>query len=72
MTWFGISFTYLRFYAGMKAQGLDRKKLPYSSKLQPYAAWYAAIATIVVSFFSGFAVFLDNGESSPARLASGV
>jgi len=34
MTWFGIAFTYLRFYAGVKAQGLDRSKLPYSSKLR--------------------------------------
>ncbi|KAG6900151.1 hypothetical protein C0993_002080 [Termitomyces sp. T159_Od127] len=38
LTWFGISCTYIRFYEGMKAQGLDRSKLPFSSKLQPYAA----------------------------------
>jgi len=42
LTWFGISYTYTRFYAGMKAQGIDRTTLPFYSRLQPYAAWYAA------------------------------
>ena len=48
LTWFGISYTYIRFYAGMKAQGIDRKSLPFSSPLQPYAAWYAAIGCLVI------------------------
>ncbi|TFY78490.1 hypothetical protein EWM64_g5522 [Hericium alpestre] len=60
MTWFGIAVTYIRFYAGCKAQGIDRTKLPYSSGLQPYAAWYAAIACFVICFFSGFAVFIKD------------
>ncbi|KAG5648120.1 hypothetical protein DXG03_006074 [Asterophora parasitica] len=38
ITWFSISVTYLRFYRGMQVQGYDRSKLPFSSKLQPYAA----------------------------------
>jgi amino acid transporter len=50
MTWFGIAFTYLRFYAGMKAQGIDRKTLPFTSPLQPFAAWYAAIGCLVICF----------------------
>jgi len=50
MTWFGISATYLRFYAGLKAQGISRANLPYASKLQPFAAWYALIACFVVCF----------------------
>ncbi|KAK7463777.1 hypothetical protein VKT23_005717 [Stygiomarasmius scandens] len=58
MTWFGISATYLRFYAGLKAQGITRADLPYASKLQPFAAWYALIGCFVVCFFSGFKVFL--------------
>jgi len=28
MTWFGISITYIRFYAGIKAQGISRRELP--------------------------------------------
>ncbi|KII84073.1 hypothetical protein PLICRDRAFT_179755 [Plicaturopsis crispa FD-325 SS-3] len=60
MTWFGISFTYLRFRKGFRAQGLDRKTLPFTSPLQPFAAWYALVSCLVICFFSGFSVFLDG------------
>jgi amino acid transporter len=49
MTWFGISLTYLRFYAGLKAQNINREDLPYHTKFQPFAAWYAMISCIVIS-----------------------
>lgn len=52
MTWFGISLTYIRFHKGFKAQGLDRSVLPYSSKLNPYAAYYAVVACPVICFVS--------------------
>jgi amino acid transporter len=48
LTWFGISVTYIRFYTGMKVQGIDRSSLPFSSRLQPYAAWYAAISCLII------------------------
>jgi len=60
MTWFGICFTYIRFYAGFKAQGFDRSTLPYASKLQPFAAWYAMISCLVICFFSGWATLLKG------------
>ncbi|KAF7791914.1 hypothetical protein EIP86_002940 [Pleurotus ostreatoroseus] len=60
MTWFGICFTYVRFYKGMKVQGIDRRKLPYSSILQPYAAYYALGFCIIICFFSGWSVFLKG------------
>ncbi|QRW12299.1 amino acid permease [Ceratobasidium sp. AG-Ba] len=60
MTWFGISFTYVRFYAGLKAQGFDRSTLPFASKLQPYAAWYALVSCLLICFFSGWKVFLKG------------
>ncbi|KAF9513654.1 hypothetical protein BS47DRAFT_1362222 [Hydnum rufescens UP504] len=60
MTWFGIAVTYVRFYAGMKAQGFDRSKLPFWSRLQPFAAWYVIVSTLVICFFSGFQVFLKD------------
>jgi amino acid transporter len=60
LTWFGISFTYIRFHAGMKAQGIDRKTLPFSSRLQPFAAWYAAISCLFICLFSGWSVFLRH------------
>ena len=48
MTWFGICITYIRFYKGFTAQRLDRTTLPYSSPLQPYAAYYGAISIIII------------------------
>ncbi|KAI0704873.1 amino acid permease [Cytidiella melzeri] len=60
MTWFGIGLTYTRFYAGMKAQGFDRRKLPYWTRLQPFAAWYVVVMCLVICFFSGWAVFLKG------------
>lgn len=52
MTWFGISLTYLRFYAGLKAQGIDRKTLPFASSFQPYAAWYSMFSCLLISIVS--------------------
>ncbi|KAI0824226.1 amino acid permease [Trametes gibbosa] len=60
MTWFGIAVTYVRFYKGMKLQGIDRKTLPYAHVLQPYAAWYAIFMCLLICFFSGWAVFLKG------------
>ncbi|KAF7301538.1 Amino acid permease [Mycena indigotica] len=60
MTWFGISLTYIRFYKGMKAQGMDRSNLPYASRLNPYAAYYAAAFCLIIAFFSGWATFLKG------------
>lgn len=52
MTWFGIGVTYLRFHAGLKAQGFDRTKLPYYHRMQPFAGWYTVIGTFFVSLVS--------------------
>ncbi|KAH9968928.1 amino acid permease [Russula dissimulans] len=64
LTWFGIAYTYIRFYAGMKVHGIDRKTLPFSSPLQPYAAYYAAVSCLVICFFSGWSVFLRGNWNS--------
>jgi len=60
ITWFGICVTYIRFYKGFKAQGLDRSTLPFASKLNPYAAYYGAFWTLFICFFSGWNVFLKG------------
>jgi len=59
-TWFGICLTYIRFYKGMKAQGYERKHLPFASPLQPYAAYYGLSFCLLISFFSGWATFLKG------------
>ncbi|KAH9949045.1 amino acid permease [Amylocystis lapponica] len=60
-SWFCINVTYIRFYKGLKVQGIDRKTMPYTTIFQPYAAWYGAILCFVVCFFSGWSVFLKGG-----------
>ncbi|ESK87568.1 amino acid transporter [Moniliophthora roreri MCA 2997] len=60
LTWFGICATYIRFYSGLEAQGFDRSKLPFASRLQPFAAWYAAFMSLLICFFSGWNVFLKG------------
>ncbi|KAI5120929.1 hypothetical protein M0805_002909 [Coniferiporia weirii] len=60
MSWFGIALVYIRFYKGLKKQGIKRSSLPYTSRLNPYAAWYAVIACPVVCFFSGSSVFYTD------------
>lgn len=48
MTWFGICVTYIRFYQGAKAQGIDRKTFSYVSPFQPFAAYYGAGACLII------------------------
>ncbi|KAF8512564.1 hypothetical protein JB92DRAFT_2927680, partial [Gautieria morchelliformis] len=60
MTWFSISLTYLCFYTGLKTQGIPQENLLFASRLQPYAVWYSMIATFMICFFSGNAVFFKG------------
>ncbi|KAJ3870099.1 amino acid permease/ SLC12A domain-containing protein [Lentinula novae-zelandiae] len=69
LTWFGINLTYIRFHKGLKAQGFDRRKLPYIGPLQPYASWYALFMTVLFCVFSGFDVFL-KGEWDTATFVT--
>lgn len=57
--------TYLRFYYGMRHQGLDRNDLPYKAPFQPYASWIALVFISLVALFNGFHVFIgDNFTAS--------
>jgi len=60
MSWFGICVTYIQFYKGMKAQGMDRKKLPYVARFQPYTAYYGAFISLFICIMSGWNVFLKG------------
>jgi amino acid transporter len=64
MTWFSIAFIYTRFYAGLKAQGIDRNSLPFASALQPYAAWWAVGSCLFICLFSGWNIFLHGQWST--------
>jgi amino acid transporter len=64
VTWFGIGVTYLRFYKGLKAQGIDRNALPFAPRVQPFAAWWCVCASAFVLFFSAWEVFLKGNWST--------
>lgn len=58
LNWIIMSSTWLRFNNAIKAQGLDRETfLPYRSRFQPFAAWYALIMSTIVLGISGYYLF---------------
>lgn len=46
LAWMTLAICYLRFHAACKAQGLDRDRLPFKGRLQPYAGWVGAIGSL--------------------------
>ncbi|KAI8713940.1 AA-permease domain-containing protein [Fusarium sp. LHS14.1] len=58
--WAVIQVTYLRFHAGLKAQGYSREDLPYKSPLQPYVSWATLLMVCLVILFAGFDVFVKD------------
>ncbi len=58
INFFIMCFTYLCFYRALKAQGIDRRTLPYQAWFQPYTAWYGLIGTAVLILVGGYPVFL--------------
>ena len=62
--------TFLCWYNALKAQGFDRRILPYRSICQPYAAWLAMICCIVMAFLGGYPVFLPGNWDVPTFLFS--
>ncbi|KAK4226160.1 general amino acid permease AGP2 [Podospora fimiseda] len=65
-----VCVTFLRFYSAVKAQGMDRRQLPYRGWFQPYAAWYGLIGTSVMTFVGGYTVFLPGKWDVPTFLFS--
>ncbi|KAI1360102.1 amino acid permease/ SLC12A domain-containing protein [Xylaria arbuscula] len=55
-----VCTTYVCFHRALKAQGISRDSLPYKGYLQPYAAYYALVATFVFTLVGGYTVFLPG------------
>ncbi|KAJ3554850.1 hypothetical protein NM688_g2893 [Phlebia brevispora] len=64
LCWMGMNVTYVRFYQGMKAQGIDRKQLVYHSNLQPWLAYWGIFWTTIFILVNGFECFWDFTASS--------
>jgi amino acid transporter len=55
-----MCITYLRFYKALKAQGIDRRTLPYRGWGQPYVAWIGLIWMVLIVFLYGYTTFLPG------------
>ncbi|ANB12115.1 Agp2p [Sugiyamaella lignohabitans] len=55
-----MSLTYLRFYYAMKAQNMSRDNLPYKGPFQPYCGYIGLICAGVMTFLSGYSVFVHG------------
>lgn len=64
LAWSAILFTFIRFNRGLKAQGIDRRTLPYRAPWQPYLSWYGFVITVIVIIFSGFTAFMHHFDAS--------
>ena len=63
LCWMGMNVTYVNFYRGMKAQGIDRKKLLYYNSLQPWLSYWGIFWTVIFILVNGFACFWDFNAS---------
>ncbi|WWC87120.1 uncharacterized protein L201_002006 [Kwoniella dendrophila CBS 6074] len=70
LAWMTLSICYLRFYKACKVQNIDRNSLPYKGRFQPYAAWFAAIGSLVITLISGFSVFLKGNWNTSDFIAN--
>ncbi|CAH0014893.1 unnamed protein product [Clonostachys rhizophaga] len=52
-----ICITYIFFYRALKAQGIDRRTLPYYGYFQPYCAWIGGIFLFTVVCVYGYTVY---------------
>lgn len=68
ISWFCILWTYTRWHAGLKKQGIDRTTLPYLAPLQPYLSYYGMSVTVMVMIFGGFTAFGETQLLFPCTL----
>ncbi|EIM81765.1 general amino acid permease 1 [Stereum hirsutum FP-91666 SS1] len=65
LNWLMIGVTYLRYYYGLRAQGINRKiDGIYRSRLQPYAAMWVIFWAIFFILVSGISVFFSWNTSN--------
>ncbi|KAL7624798.1 hypothetical protein AAE478_004012 [Parahypoxylon ruwenzoriense] len=60
IVWASICVTYLRFYYGLRYNGISRDNLPYKSPLQPFLAYFAICFCLVVAIFNGYDTFFPG------------
>lgn len=64
LVWGSICVTYLRFYAGLRHNGIERDSLPWKSPFQPFLAYFGICFCSVVAFFNGYDAFFPGKFSA--------
>lgn len=72
ISWVCCSIVYLRFRKATQVQGLDKENIPYQSFLQPYGAWIAIIAFVILILINGFDVFFPGRFNASSFLTAYV
>lgn len=54
VNWILMSFTWIVWNRGMKANGMSRDTLPAKTWIAPYCAWFALISASLVSLMQGY------------------
>jgi len=70
INWMVICGVYLRFYYGMKKQGISRDELPWKGPLQPYIAWSGFISFGILLLFGGYTVFIHKHWNTETFVSS--
>lgn len=68
IVWASICVTYLRFYYGLRHNGISRSSLSFKSPLQPFLAYFAICFCLIVAFFNGFDAFFPGRFSAESFL----
>ncbi|KAF9017102.1 hypothetical protein BDZ89DRAFT_1140979 [Hymenopellis radicata] len=58
INYFWMCLAWIRFDAGMKAQGMSRDALPFKGVWMPYAPWFGLVWCVLLTVTNGFAVFI--------------
>ncbi|KAJ7599092.1 general amino acid permease AGP2 [Mycena floridula] len=65
-----MSLSYIKFYHALKAQGINRKTLPYRGFGQPYCAYFSLVATSGMTLLMGCLVFVSGQWNTSSFLFS--
>lgn len=68
--WMVICTVYLRFYYGMKKQGISRSELPWAAPFQPYLAWISLSAFTILLLTGGYVTFLHGHWDTETFISS--
>ncbi|POW07454.1 hypothetical protein PSTT_08234, partial [Puccinia striiformis] len=70
ITWWSILLAYIRFYHGLKYNGVDRNTLDYRAPFQPWLSYFGLTMATLIIVFNGFQVFLRGGWSASKFVAA--